>query len=74
MDKDMDHGGFDHTGVGAAACARHGAFAPCSVVNFQKGERWASGLPYSSASLGPHFKANEHGLFSVPSTTVHKCQ
>lgn len=29
----------DVTGIGAAACARHGCFAPGSVVNFQKGER-----------------------------------
>ena len=43
----MDHGGFDHTGVGAAACARHGAFVPTSVVNFQKGERCAQLLGQS---------------------------
>ncbi|KAH6859176.1 hypothetical protein BKA70DRAFT_1245130, partial [Coprinopsis sp. MPI-PUGE-AT-0042] len=31
--------GCDVTGVGAFACSRHGAFAPSSVVDFQKGER-----------------------------------
>jgi len=35
----LDRGGLDHTGVAAAACARHGAFAPGSLCNFQKGER-----------------------------------
>lgn len=29
----------DVTGIGASACARHGCFAPGSVVDFQKGER-----------------------------------
>ncbi|EFI27308.1 hypothetical protein CC1G_14780 [Coprinopsis cinerea okayama7 len=33
------HKGCDVTGIGAAACMRHGAYAPGSVVNFQKGER-----------------------------------
>jgi hypothetical protein len=28
-----------HTGIGAAACPRHGCFVPHSVVDFQKGER-----------------------------------
>jgi hypothetical protein len=28
-----------YTGIGAAACARHGCFVPHSVVDFQKGER-----------------------------------
>ncbi len=30
---------LDSTGKGACACARHGAFVPHSVVDFQKGER-----------------------------------
>ena len=29
----------DCTGVGGQACARHGCFAPGSLVNFRKGER-----------------------------------
>jgi hypothetical protein len=29
------------TGIGACACARHGCFVPHSVVDFQKGERYA---------------------------------
>jgi hypothetical protein len=37
--------GFDTeraaTGKGACACARHGAFVPACVVDFQKGERCA---------------------------------
>lgn len=28
-----------HTGIGAAACPRHGCFVPHSVVDFHKGER-----------------------------------
>jgi hypothetical protein len=28
-----------HTGIGAAACARHGCYVPHSVVDFHKGER-----------------------------------
>lgn len=31
--------GLDVTGIGAIACARHGAYCPSSVVDFQKGER-----------------------------------
>lgn len=31
--------GYDATGVVAVACARHGCFAPGSVVDMQKGER-----------------------------------
>ncbi|KAG2007514.1 hypothetical protein CC2G_015208 [Coprinopsis cinerea AmutBmut pab1-1] len=38
-DKSKVHKGCDATGVGAVACMRHGAFAPGSVVDFQKGER-----------------------------------
>ncbi|EAU93542.2 hypothetical protein CC1G_02772 [Coprinopsis cinerea okayama7 len=38
-DKSKLHKGCDVTGVGAIACMRHGAFAPGSVVDFQKGER-----------------------------------
>lgn len=32
----------DATGIGACACARHGCFVPHSVVDFQKGERYAT--------------------------------
>ena len=31
---------LDSTGKGACACARHGAFVPHCVVDFQKGERY----------------------------------
>lgn len=30
---------MEYTGIGGCACARHGAFVPNSMVNFQKGER-----------------------------------
>jgi len=39
LDKQMDHGGCDLTGGGATACPHHGAFAPCSFADFQKGEQ-----------------------------------
>ena len=32
---------LESTGIGACACARHGCFVPHSVVDFQKGERYA---------------------------------
>ncbi|KAH6907255.1 hypothetical protein BKA70DRAFT_1372228 [Coprinopsis sp. MPI-PUGE-AT-0042] len=38
-DKNRFHKGYDATGIGAIACARHGAMVPASVVDFQKGER-----------------------------------
>ncbi|EFI27486.1 hypothetical protein CC1G_15521 [Coprinopsis cinerea okayama7 len=38
-DKNKGHKGYDATGIGALACARHGAFVPSSIVDFQKGER-----------------------------------
>ncbi|KAG2003780.1 hypothetical protein CC2G_004358 [Coprinopsis cinerea AmutBmut pab1-1] len=38
-DKSKFRKGLDVTGIGAIACMRHGAFAPGSVVDFQKGER-----------------------------------
>ncbi|EFI26719.1 hypothetical protein CC1G_15640 [Coprinopsis cinerea okayama7 len=38
-DKSRLRKGLDVTGIGAIACMRHGAFAPGSVVDFQKGER-----------------------------------
>lgn len=31
---------LESTGIGAAACARHGCWYPRSVVDFQKGERY----------------------------------
>jgi len=35
----MHRNHLDCTGKGACACARHGAFVPHCVVDFQKGER-----------------------------------
>jgi hypothetical protein len=33
------HNSADCTGIGGHSCARHGCFAPGSLVNFQKGEK-----------------------------------
>ena len=33
---------YDATGIGCCACARHGCYAPGSVVDFQLGERYAN--------------------------------
>jgi hypothetical protein len=38
--RNADGKNCDSTGVGGCACARHGAYVPHSMVNFQKGERW----------------------------------
>lgn len=38
-EKNQAKKGFDSTGLVAIACARHGCFAPGSVVDMQKGER-----------------------------------
>jgi len=38
----------DATGIGACACARHGCFVPHTVVDFQKGERYASVIKWSA--------------------------
>ncbi|KAI1783692.1 hypothetical protein LXA43DRAFT_977006 [Ganoderma leucocontextum] len=35
----MDRGNLEATGIGAAACSRHGFFAPHACVDFQQGER-----------------------------------
>ncbi|TFK59006.1 hypothetical protein BDN72DRAFT_781336, partial [Pluteus cervinus] len=45
--------GTTATGIGATACARHGCFAPCSCVDFQKGERQAN-IDYSLSQAGKH--------------------
>jgi hypothetical protein len=39
LNRDVVHNSADCTGLGGHACARHGCFAPGSLVNFQKGER-----------------------------------
>ncbi|TFK59126.1 hypothetical protein BDN72DRAFT_781179 [Pluteus cervinus] len=36
----ISQSGTNITGIGAMACARHGFFAPCSCVDFQKGEKY----------------------------------
>ncbi|KAH6892653.1 hypothetical protein BKA70DRAFT_1376230 [Coprinopsis sp. MPI-PUGE-AT-0042] len=54
-DRSKGSKGCDVTGVGAFACSRHGAFAPNSVVDFQKGERQVNmdyGLQGSIHSTG----------------------
>ncbi len=35
----VSHGKYEATGIGAAACSRHGFFQPHSCVDFQLGER-----------------------------------
>nr|VWO96150.1 Amino acid permease family protein [Ganoderma boninense] len=39
MNATMDRGNLEATGIGAAACSRHGFFAPHACVDFQQGER-----------------------------------
>jgi hypothetical protein len=46
VDANVGSGFKDVTGVGVHACARHGAYCPGSMVNFQKGER-QSNIDYS---------------------------
>ncbi|KAH6867699.1 hypothetical protein BKA70DRAFT_1379996 [Coprinopsis sp. MPI-PUGE-AT-0042] len=63
-DRSKTHKGCDATGVGAFACSHHGAFAPNSVVDFQKGERQMNmdyGLSGSIAST----KANLIGKLNL---------
>ncbi|KAI1785137.1 hypothetical protein LXA43DRAFT_900433 [Ganoderma leucocontextum] len=40
MTASMDRGNLEATGIGAAACSRHGFFAPHACVDFQQGERY----------------------------------
>jgi hypothetical protein len=65
----MHRNHLDSTGKGACACARHGAFVPHSVVDFQKGER----LVYDAKTiilLLMMQKANKHGLLNLPGSTA----
>jgi len=39
LNADASHNSADCTGIGGNCCARHGCFAPGSLVNFQKGEK-----------------------------------
>ena len=39
LNADATHNSADCTGIGGHSCARHGCFAPSSLVNFQKGEK-----------------------------------
>nr|VWO96413.1 Type II secretion system protein C (T2SS protein C) (General secretion pathway protein C) (Pectic enzymes secretion protein OutC) [Ganoderma boninense] len=39
MNATMDRANLEATGIGAAACSRHGFFAPHACVDFQQGER-----------------------------------
>jgi hypothetical protein len=48
---------YDATGIGCCACARHGCYAPGSVVDFQKGERqmnmdWAIAETLKNTKMG----------------------
>lgn len=57
QNKNQLHGGCDVTGIGAAACARHGFFIPSSVVDFQKGERQMN-MDYSLAQALKNMNLN----------------
>jgi hypothetical protein len=54
---------LEATGIGAAACSRHGCFVPHSVVDFQKGERQMN-MDYT---LCQALKYNSEG---IPRTVV----
>jgi hypothetical protein len=59
-------------GIGGCACARHGCFVPNSMVDFQKGERFADryfALPIMNSFVG-WLKADEHGLCAMLSSGV----
>lgn len=48
---------YDATGIGCVACARHGCYAPGSVVDFQKGEKqmnmdWSHAEALKNTHLG----------------------
>ena len=47
----MKHNRQDVTGVGATACASHGAFAPGAVVNFDRGERYRADIDAAGCIL-----------------------
>jgi hypothetical protein len=48
---------YDATGIGCCACARHGCYAPGSVVDFQKGEKqmnmdWSHAEALNNTNIG----------------------
>ncbi|TEB06358.1 hypothetical protein FA13DRAFT_1760159 [Coprinellus micaceus] len=60
-DRGKAYKGCDASGIGAAACGRHGAFIPTSVLDFQKGERqmnmdycWTKSVQYGRMKDAPH--------------------
>src|SRR5579871_5355890 len=57
------------TGIGACACARHGFFYPQSVVDFQKGERFAMKLKFTFGYL-TLTQADEYGLLHLWSNSA----
>ena len=53
-DRFTKYKGLDISGIGATACARHGAFCPGGVVNFQRGEwcvLWSAWVNYVFMTL-----------------------
>ncbi|KAI0245232.1 hypothetical protein BJV78DRAFT_1140113, partial [Lactifluus subvellereus] len=52
---------LDSTGKGACACARHGAFVPHCVVDFQKGERQIN-MDYSICQALKWVSGHDHAL------------
>lgn len=63
---------LEATGIGGCACARHGCFVPHSMVDFQKGERFADrylALPGVNSFAG-RLKTDEHGLCAMSSARL----
>lgn len=61
---------LDCTGKGACACARHGAFIPHCVVDFQKGERFVYYETYEICVIQSHIQSGQYGLFNLRSPEV----
>lgn len=56
----MDRANLEATGIGAAACSRHGFFAPHACVDFQQGERYVGVSTVTAPTNGdPCYTANE---------------
>ncbi|KDQ64024.1 hypothetical protein JAAARDRAFT_118810, partial [Jaapia argillacea MUCL 33604] len=62
------------TSIGAAACGRHGAFCPHSVVNFQKGERFTMNMDYAFTQSLLHTMGGADALCLVMSLYNINCQ
>lgn len=58
---------LDSTGIGGCGCARHGAFVPHCMVDFQKGERYSSYFPRCGNTTTDCnlVQANKYRLFDL---------